>query len=392
MENYLELFEWLLNRPKRKTSIEKLKEIMSQVNSPELTIETIHVAGTNGKGSTLNYINEILITSGYKVGLFTSPHLSKVNERIKVNNENISDNDFIKIVIKHLKLIEDNNLSYFEVLMFISLIYFNQQGVDFALYEVGLGGTFDPTNIITPIVSLITNISLDHTEILGDNIVDIASQKAGIIKPNIPVITTETNLAVIEVFTNVAHNNDSVLKIISNTKVFPYELSMLGHHQERNALLALEAIELLKDKNYIIDNNAIKDGFKNAKWAGRFEQVYDMPLIYIDGAHNLAGIDSLVETITGKFKTSNISILFSALKSKEYNDMINKLTEISDDVWITSFDYHNAIDLKDIDYKNKCESYQTYIINHINNEKNPLIITGSLYFISEVRNYILEVL
>ena len=298
------------------------KELLSRLGDPQAGQSFIHVAGTNGKGSTCAMLAEILKCAGYKTGLFTSPHLERYNERFKVNGEEISDADLMR-----LKAIVDDAANGLETVEFdrltaMGFLYFKEQGCDITVLEVGLGGRFDATNAITdPVVSVIAEIGLEHTEILGDSIEQIAFEKAGIMKEGRPAVCMYQENGALDVFKNrademgckmtvtdparaVLHSISFDSQIISYRNRKELSLALLGSYQFKNVMLVLDTIDELKDQGYDIPDEAVRDGLMNVSWPGRFEVLRKYPLVIIDGAHNPSGAGELAECIKSLFSAS----------------------------------------------------------------------------------------
>ncbi|HHY72826.1 MAG TPA: bifunctional folylpolyglutamate synthase/dihydrofolate synthase [Bacillus bacterium] len=422
-----EALHWLNNRLTFgiKPGLERMRFMLEQLGNPERRLKTVHVAGTNGKGSTVSFMRHILQEAGYVVGTFTSPYIESFNERISVNGEPISDEDFVEIVKKIKPIVEKCEASdygaptEFEVLTIIALVYFaNYAYPDITLMETGLGGRLDSTNVIYPLVSVITNIGQDHMNILGHTIAEIAKEKAGIIKSGVPVVTAVEDEEALKVISETAKAKNAKqyrlggeFKIeeatLSNgretftfksffNKLENLEISMKGAHQIKNAATALMTIDYLRQYySFVIDEEQIRNGLRKTTWNGRFEKISDEPLIFIDGAHNPEGIDSLCDTINRYYLDKKVHIIFSALKDKLLNEMIGKLDNIADKLIFTQFEFPRCAEARELfelststnkhieaDWKKAIEDERREIGTK---EDGVLIITGSLYFISEVR-------
>ncbi len=299
ISNYSQAIEFLSSAPifiEKSAQRKDIFRILSYLNNPQDKIKALHVAGTNGKGSTCAYLNSVLVGCGYKVGLFTSPYLVDFEERIAINNVNISKSDVVKYISKISDVSEKFNakISQFGYITIMMFLYFADHNVDYAIIEVGLGGADDPTNICNPILSMITSISLDHVEYLGDTFEKIARQKAGIIKNRVPVITSNKRADVLNVIENFAHLNDTVVHWVypQNTKcdltgtTFEFEgdsytVPLLGEYQSENAAIAIKAALLLGiNKSDILKNLLL------ACWNGRMQVLQKDPIVILDGAHN----------------------------------------------------------------------------------------------------------
>ncbi len=389
---------------KGRFNLDHFKALLEKLGNPQLKLKTVHIAGTNGKGSTTDYLRSILQTAGYKVGTFTSPHLEVHNDRIRINNVYISDEELLEYGNRFYTLIEENELSMFEIDTLIAIYYFCEKNVDIALFEVGLGGRLDATNVILPLVSLITSIGYDHMDILGHTLEEISFEKAGIIKENIPLITAEDKENCLFVFKSVCEERSSdFLKIhpaknviIGDSIQYEYhhliiQLNTLAIYQIKNSSLAIECALYLCELGYTISDENIRMGISSTQWKGRFETISLNPHIIIDGAHNMHGIDALVEST--RLCKKPLIIVFSALKDKETEKMIHALVDIGDEVIVTEFEFYRAATLETLSMNNRVTSIRNPYdaINYAIKQSagGTCLITGSLYFISEVRQVLL---
>ena len=338
-----EVIEWVSEQLRFgiRPGLERMQAALDRLDNPHLKIQTIHIAGTNGKGSTVTYLRSVLQDAGYQVGTFTSPYIETFNERISLNGIPISDDDLawcanvIKPVVEEINKTNIGPFTEFEIITLISFIYFKHHQVDVVLYEVGLGGRFDATNVISPIVCGITNIGHDHEAILGDTLMKIAHEKLGIVKQGIPLVTTEENLEVLTEFKIIASEKKSqlieALEVYkpANIHLTPegvkfdwpqlkdVELTMKGAHQIKNATLAYAILQYLKQKRiFNISDVNIYRGMKQAFWKGRFEVIHEQPAIILDGAHNLEGMTQLCETLKNLYPTNRRLFMVSILKDK----------------------------------------------------------------------------
>jgi len=284
-----------------KADLSNTLKLADYLKNPEQKFKSIHVAGTNGKGSTSHMLASILQEAGYKVGLYTSPHLKDFRERIKINGQ-MASKDFVSdFVINHKAFFTTNNLSFFEMTVGMAFDYFAKEKVDIAIIEVGLGGRLDSTNIITPEVSVITNIGLDHTQFLGDTLGKIAFEKAGIIKHKVPCIIGSTTNETKTVFDNIATSKNSPLYYAELNDPCPFSTDLLGDYQKENSKTALQAIKILQVGNWKITEKAIINGFKNVvpntRLQGRWQQLNNKPLIICDTAHNKEGLSYVIPQI-----------------------------------------------------------------------------------------------
>jgi dihydrofolate synthase/folylpolyglutamate synthase len=287
--------------------------LAAHLKNPHLNFKSIHVAGTNGKGSSSHMLASILQEAGYKVGLYTSPHMKDFRERIKINGEPISQKSVIEFIEGNKSFLERNKLSFFEMSVGMALDYFSREEVSIAIIEVGLGGRLDSTNIIKPEVSLITNIGLDHTDILGDTLAKITREKAGIIKPGVPVVISEYQEEIAPVFEEIAKERNSDIVFAEKEDLKLYKTSLLGNYQNRNIKGVLAAIKRLK--GFTISEEHIKSGLmrvvENTGLLGRWQILQENPKVVCDTAHNSEGISLVLEQIGAqKFKTLHIVLGF----------------------------------------------------------------------------------
>ena len=383
------------------------------------------MAGTNGKGSTVNFIKDIL-KEDYKVGSFVSPHLITYCDRIKIGDQEISQEDFAEIgefiISTEPEIIEDyGDLNLFEFLTLMAIIYFDREKVDIAVLEVGMGGRADSTNIFTSrekLISIITSISMDHMEYLGNTIEEIADAKAGIITDNGLVLTTNKDPKILGVIDNEAekksaeiyYTKDLESEIIKSdlrgidfkVKLGDWEefsLTQIGDYQVENALGAIYALYLLNKKGILkISTEKIRERIKSSRWAGRMEIVSRDPLIILDGAHNFDGIKKLVESIDN-FKFKKLYLIMSILSDKEHKKMLEEISSYTDEVVFVNLDYKRGTSPEELKkeasgYGLKAEVMSVEdAINHYKKKYEDgdlILITGSLYFVSEARAEILN--
>jgi len=294
---------------------------VNYLGNPEKKLKTIHVAGTNGKGSTSSLLASVLHEAGYKVGLYTSPHLKDFRERIKINGKEITEEFVVEFVEKHQLFFETNDLSFFEMTVGLAFDYFVKENVDVAVIEVGMGGRLDSTNIITPLVSVITNIGLDHTQFLGNTLDAIAFEKAGIIKKNIPVVIGEYTIETKPVFIEKAGNENAEIYFASEliSEVYPTEL--IGDYQLQNRKTVLQTIKIIQEKKLLtINESHIRQGFlnviKNTGLLGRWQILKESPKVICDTAHNKHGLSIVInQLLKEKFDTLHIVLGFVADKN-----------------------------------------------------------------------------
>ena len=302
--------------------------LANHLNNPQHKFKSIHVAGTNGKGSSSHMLASVLQEAGYKVGLYTSPHLKDFRERIKINGEEVSKQFVIGFIKRNKDFFKLNPLSFFEMTVGMAFDYFAKQKVDIAIIEVGLGGRLDSTNIIIPEVSLITNIGYDHTQFLGETLPLIASEKAGIIKSNVPVVISETQNETKPVFEKVANKNNSKIYFADQIIKAKYSTDLLGDYQKINIKGVLKTIKILQQKKYKISDLNIKNGLlnvvKNTGLKGRWQILQTKPKIICDTAHNKEGL-SITMTQLQKEQFDNLHIVFGVVNDKDLSQVFSLL-------------------------------------------------------------------
>ena len=427
MNAYNEAVAYLLDIPKftKNKDNKNLRRILEQMGNPDRGIKIIHVAGTNGKGSTCSFINSILLSAGKSVGMFTSPHLVKINERIKINGKDISDEKFLEAFTEVKenvdKVIEEGgeHPSFFEYIFLVGIKALSEAGVEYGIFEVGLGGRLDATNVIEkPEVSVIASVSMDHMEILGDSIEKIAREKAGIIKKGVPVVYYGQNEEVDkiikekveEIGTEAISVKNSDIKIVSKTnkaidfcfansydKNECFEIPFVVEYQTRNAALAINAVKFIECD---ITNEIIKTGLKNAVWAGRMELVSERT--YIDGAHNYDGVLQFKEFVNELMvrEDSEAYILFSVVKEKEYYQMMNLIEEIDrcKGFLVAPVMNARAAAVEDMASYLRKSGKEVHCFNALSEaydfgqklikEKDYLFCVGSLYMVGEIKAHL----
>ncbi|WP_158211729.1 bifunctional folylpolyglutamate synthase/dihydrofolate synthase [Alkalihalobacterium alkalinitrilicum] len=426
--SFEEIITLIQNRNIIQLGLENMTGFLEEIGNPHRKLKVIHIAGTNGKGSTLNFIREMLLEAGYQVGTFTTPAVFSYEEQISINKDPISKENFVE-VFQHLtppretfEQREQVVLTEFECLTAMMFYFFAEvRPVDFVLVETGVGGRLDATNVTMPLLTVITNIGRDHMQLLGESKEDIANEKAGIIKRGVPLITAEEDEAILANFKQhtadkkaklyalhhdfaisdreVGKANQSFSFVSPFRKVDSLQLSMLGEHQAKNAALALMTVDYLKTyQALMIKEDDIRKALKNATWKGRFEKVSERPLIYVDGAHNREGVAALASMLQDHFQEKNINVLFAATKEKEIEAMLSPLYEIVNEISFTSFEFPRAALATDLfqqsSFTNKrlVEDWQDEIEHQLSTlkEGDLFLITGSLYFIGQVKTFIIE--
>ena len=333
-----------------KLGLENIQKICDSLGNPEKNYKIIHITGTNGKGSTATIIETVLLKKGYKVGKYTSPHILKFNERIRVDGQDISDEDITKVY----KIVRDKikelgiTPTFFEVTTAMMFLYFSMRKVEYVVLEVGMGGRFDATNIVESDIAIITNVSIDHTEYLGKTIYEIAREKAGIIKDKSYVIVGDSNPEFLKAiqqktkdFTNILEKYKNInykldfKNFVTNIEIDDnkYKLSLFGDYQVKNFLCAYEALKKLE-----ISDEMIKDAVKEVKWQCRFEIYKSEPLTVLEGAHNIDGMNNLRKIIKQGYSKDEVVLLVSILKDKKIEDMLPICEDMSDKIVLTSLE------------------------------------------------------
>ncbi len=358
-------------------SLDRIRSALEKLGNPQDSLKCIHVAGTNGKGSTCAMLDSILREAGYKVGLYTSPHIFNYTERIKINGQEISQQYFVNLFkeVNSTKI----HLTEFEILTAMMFLYFKRNDVDIVVLETGMGGRFDATNVIKEnLCSIITQIDLDHTDRLGKTRDEIAFEKAGIIKHNCPIITSMGY----EEIRDKADELDSMLLFVSPfvSQEFVEALSLKGLHQVENLALVMSAINYLFKE---IDEKTIKEGLRKVKNPCRFEYFEDKNLI-VDASHNPNGIKALKENLDWYFPNQQRRFIFGCLKNKDYSKMMEILFKEDDEIYLNEFDYPNACTYEEL--LSACPvQAQKYASQKLTNDKLN-IICGSFYMINELMN------
>ncbi len=410
-------------------NLDNITSLLSFLGNPHEKLKYIHIAGTNGKGSTSAFLNQILIESGYKVGIFTSPFVERFTEQIRINNQEISQENLAKIATKVCEMIEKMRYlelslpSEFEIICSIAFLYFLEESCDIVILETGLGGRLDATNVIpAPLLAIITSISLDHTQVLGDTLEQIASEKAGIIKPGCDVLfypqspdaervfqitCSEQNASLHKAFLPKEATNYNLsgqtFDLQSDTGSWEFEqlrIPLLGHYQINNAAMAVNAAMILQEKGYEISDAQIYSGLEHTKWIGRFELIKKEPAVIIDGSHNEDGVMMLCESLHRYFPKKKIIFITGVLADKAYDKMMLSIIPLakkfltitppspralSSDKLATFLNSHSA----------NAEPFDS--IHHAiqvalkeASQNDVICIFGSLYFLGEVRHLLLS--
>jgi dihydrofolate synthase/folylpolyglutamate synthase len=412
-----------------KFDLENITLLAERLGRPDRAYPSAHIAGTNGKGSTAAFLEAILRDSGFRTGLNTSPHLERINERIRISGEEISDEAFADVLSRVQALTEELLASgslrahptYFECVTAMAFEYFAQQRVEFGVFEVGLGGRLDSTNILTPVVSIITRVDFDHENFLGHSLREIAGEKAGIIKPAVPVIMGEQRPEAREVIRNRA--KEFLSPVINTSEAFRVEVesienghvrakitevesgwtielapSLPGRFQLQNALNAVAAVRLLEQRGFKISDDSIARGVATTVWPGRIEKIQSHPDIYLDGAHNPSAARELAHFVEESLKGKRIFLLYGALRDKAVDEVAGLLFPLAAEVVLTAPSTSRAISASQLEeiaahYANKCttiadaEEAIEYALSKASPE-DLIFITGSLYLVGQLRHYL----
>jgi dihydrofolate synthase / folylpolyglutamate synthase len=411
-----------------KFDLENITVLSERLGRPDRAYPSAHIAGTNGKGSTAAFLESILRTAGFRTGLNTSPHLERINERIRVNGEEISDEKFAetftRIQALNEELLAEGKLrahpTYFECVTAMAFEYFARARVEFGVFEVGLGGRLDATNILTPVISIITRVDFDHENFLGHSLAQIAGEKAGIIKSGVPVVVAEQAPEALEVIRaraeklgspliETAHafrverewseNGRSGAETVETSSGWGCELAprMPGRFQIQNALNAVAAARWLQQRGYRISNDAIVQGIARAEWPGRLEKLQSAPDVYLDGAHNPSAARELAAFLEQNFAGRKIRLVFGALRDKAIDEIAGILFPLAAEVVLTQPRTTRAVSVSQLaeitaHHAAKCkviaepEAALEYALEHTA-PGDAIVVAGSLYLVGQLRHY-----
>ena len=415
--------------PRVKFNLSRMYALLSLLGDPHKNGRVIHVAGSKGKGSVTAMVSSILCSNGYQVGMFSSPHIHTFRERIRINGKPISKEVFVDLVEKVWPMIQEigsrtsfGAVTLFETLTAMAFVHFKESKTDFQVVEVGLGGKLDSTNVVDPMVTVITPISFDHMHILGDTLTDIATEKAGIIKKGVPVIVAPQSSEAMEVIRNVARTKDApILEVESDFewllnnrdlkkqsvriqtiyKTYFVNLSLLGNYQIANAATAIGVVERLQSLGHGISSDAISQGLENVVWPCRMEVLQDSPILVVDGAHNPQSIRSVMASLPTYFDFNKLVVIFGTSRDKDLEEMIKEISLVCPTVVVVKSRHPRAAD-PDILFKN----FQDYQISVSTNksiadaieygldaagDRGLVLVTGSLFVAAEVREIVLDI-
>lgn len=410
-----------------KLGLERMERVLEILGNPHKDIKTIHIAGTNGKGSTTAMLNYILNQQGYKVGMYTSPYVEVFEERIQINNENISKDEFASLVTEFYNIVPQiieegfEEPTYFEIVTAIAFLYFKRKNVDYALIEVGLGGRLDATNVINPILTIITSISFDHTGVLGNTLKEIAYEKGGIVKKGVPLVLYPQEKEAEDVLRDICVERKAILievpknftqyrelcreegKLYQNIRVNDKEnydilLGLLGKYQVNNVAVVIKAVEALNTIGVEVSKESMLSGLREVKWIGRLEKLKDNPFTVIDAAHNIGGIVSLKESLNTYFKYNKLILILGILADKQVEDMVKEIAPLAHKIITVTPNSDRAElseDLREvvIKYNSNCESCNDYgkaykIACEDYEDGDMVLAAGSIYMIGGMRKVI----
>ncbi len=423
--------------PKQRIGLKKIETAMNYVNNPHLGLPVIHITGTNGKGSTTTFLKELLLSQGLAVGTFTSPHIMRFNERISYNGENISDDDLIRIieqmveVNEYMETTEYGRLIFFELYTVMMALYFQEKQPDVCLIEAGIGGENDCTNVFKADLAILTTIGLDHEDLLGDTVEAVATEKSGIIKEKSIVVTGPIQASPLNVVSeraklmngshvkfDVDYGFDNIQNLKENGSSFDFwqvvdgqkhvrnwQITMLGRYQIDNATIALKAfIAWMSHHGQYINFEDAAYALKHTKWMARMEKISENPIIYIDGAHNAHGLTALKSLVDEYFYDKEITILYAGLSTKNQDEQLPILQSFeADNLYLTQFDHRKAMSIDDFEELadelldtsfEMVEDWQSFLLEFVEKadetKERILLVTGSLYFVSDVRQLFLK--
>jgi len=422
--NYTQAVAFLygLGESRVKLRLEHTRELLSMLGNPESKLRFVHVAGTNGKGSVCAMVSSVLRSEGYRTGLFISPHLNRFEERISVDGAFIGEDEVVALVKRIKPLVEemiDSGMgpTFFEVVTAMALSYFAEKKADIVVLEVGLGGRLDATNVVEPIVSVITNVALDHQRLLGNSIEEIAGEKAGIVKRGGILVTGAEGNSLEIIKRECAKNNSELIligedikyeKVNSSNGVQRFRLNgicdygelripLLGEHQIFNAAIAVGAIEALKKRGVHVDERSGRRGLEEVKWPGRLEVIRRKPLVVLDGAHNPAGMRALKKCMEG-FDYGRLILVIGISKGKDIPGIVGEISQIADAVIVTRFEGNSAEpeiitkefrdNGRDVVLKNKIPIAINYALDSAGKD-DLVLVTGSLFTVGEARRFLL---
>ena len=407
--------------------LERMEALLALRGNPHLDCRVIHVAGTNGKGSTIATLSQLLRQAGLRVGVFTSPYLIHYNDQITINGEAIADQDLQTYLDSYQQLLQAEQsraifqgLTEFEVMTAIAYDYFAHEELDYVIMEVGMGGRLDSTNVCQPVLTAITSIGLDHVALLGPDLASIAREKAGIIKPGIPLVLGKLEAEASQVIEGIAiqkqapitaYDRDYQVELeasclsgqsfsyhSSKREKASYQVALLGHHQARNAALAISICDVLfeREGRELLSRELVDEALHQVVWPGRMEVVSQNPMILLDGAHNPHAVAPLIASLRELFPSQKKTILFTCIRTKALEEMLIQWQELENSrLILTTFEDPRAYSQEEIraaakNHQLEEVNWQEFLQNWQAKGDELLIVTGSLYFLSQVRPYLLK--
>jgi len=398
--------------------LENIQWILESIGNPHGFLKTVHIGGTNGKGSVAAMLSHILKAAGYRVGKYTSPHLVSFTERITINEEEITETEVAELtayIRAQIESVDPNRaFTFFDFTTALAFEHFRRKHVDITLVEVGLGGRLDSTNVVNPLISIITNVAFDHMDFLGNDILDVTKEKAGIIKRGVPVVTGAQD-APQRIIEETGKSNDSPVYVMGRD--FSYEkkgpqimsysglssrlndifVNLKGDHQLANAAIALCAAELLSSLGFGLDQREFYTGLSQVTWPGRLEIVREKPVVILDGAHNVDGIRALVEFLTSQFPGRRRLLIFGVMKDKEYEKMLGELLSHVDETILTVPKNDRALPpefMQELAPKAIVADDVTWALKKaksMSTDEDVIVITGSLYLVGECKTVINDI-
>lgn len=415
--DYKKLTEFLFTRHAKgmKLGLENITKLLNLLDNPQNNFSSVHITGTNGKGSTVAILESILREAGYRCGRFTSPHLVDMRERINFMGKAISENEVVHLLDRLKNFIESTGTSFFEILTAMSFLFFKEKECEIAVLETGLGGRLDATSTVNPLLTIITDIGFDHTKTLGKTLKSISFEKAGIWKTGVPCISGVKNGWVKTYLYKYAEQKNVPLTFVSDAvrlsnlelsdkgTLFKAEtpgsdysglyLSLTGEHQVHNAAAALLAVDVLQKQNWKIDDEAVRKGLKNVLWPGRLQVLQEKPTLLIDAAHNLMGMKAFVKSLK-LFDYDKLILLFGVLRDKDYRAMLNLIAPLCSRIILTEPEISRALDPKEIEVLPETRSWNIQTIKDIDQAWSEAVhsagpddlvcAAGSIYFIGKI--------
>lgn len=429
--NYQQAWEFLdqLQFFKIKLGLNSMNRFLTQLDNPHHNLPCIHIGGTNGKGSVGATLCSILTSAGYTTGFYTSPHLSSVRERFKINDTYINKQDFARLISTIVDVLNGNQITYFECTTTLALLWFAEQKIDFAVLEVGMGGRLDATNVVTPLLSIITNVSMDHEQYLGDTLAQVAREKAGIIKDGIPVVSgvadDESGRVIKQTckdhqaplflfgrdFDGVSHDSDHSrwqYNGLNKMILADLPLAMKGNYQVGNGSLALAAVQLLQSRGYIITQDQIRTGLALTRWPGRLESFRlnklgkivdshsDSLQFLLDGAHNPAGVTALKHALEDDFSYARLILVWGAMEDKDLQTILQEIAPLADTIIFTRPEYERSATPEQLQATLPADMQKKAVLassveksidkaRELATEDDLICIAGSLYLVGAAR-------